>query len=838
MLPISDKIKSLVPTLIGFAAKAGLVALASQSSSPNEANALLAVGSVSVDQLNSFLVNISSTYFTNNQQALAGLRNQDTERLLAAAWRAALVKANLKLAAGKDVENQRLFQLWDTHLESALWDDDILRGLFWSHQPDLPALRSNLAAGEPNWPLEFESLLRFWALDQIDLTNAPPPIFDPNFMASLAAALPDLFQHELTHLLRSNQHEKAYKGYVINLLERIPGLITKVETAAFQGAYQGATAALKDGLAKGPHLPSTHFNVPAPPTHFTGRKEILEQIRKSLETKGAAALTALHGQGGIGKSSLAKQYAHDHRDKYQLVWWFNAANSTTLSNSYSQLAQTAQLPDAASYTAEQTFLAVQDWLHNKAPKPALLIFDNAPHPQDLQAHRQSYPATHILITSRDPNWGSFAEPIELSLFTRDEARDFLLARCNSTDAVNAELLARDLGYLPLALDHAAAYIGNRRKSIAEYRQIFAEKAHRLVDEGYPETGYPHSLYQSFRLSFDAMEEESPAAAQLLELFAFFAPDQFPREVLASSATALPPPLDRICADSYDGEKLLGAAHSYSLLSLSEETLSLHRLTQLALRHHLHTKAATQTTLFAVIAFLNAAFPYDPDEVESWQPSSPIAPHALSAVRHAQSIPIPDSAAPDDIWAQLTRLLNQLALFFKNWQGDLPLARTLAERALAIDEATFGPHHPTVAIRASNLAQILQAQGDLPQARTLTERSLAINEATFGPHHPNVAISASNLATILKAQGDLPQARTLAERALAIDEATFGPHHPTVAIRASNLAQILKAQGDLPQARTLTERALAIAHATFGPDNPTTKIYAANLAAIPPDDPPS
>ena len=49
---------------------------------------------------------------------------------------------------------------------------------------------------------------------------------------------------------------------------------------------------------------------------------------------------------------------------------------------------------------------------------------------------------------------------------------------------------------------------------------------------------------------------------------------------------------------------------------------------------------------------------------------------------------------------------------------------------------------------SNLATILQDLG-LPQdARPLAERALAITEAAYGPDHPEVATVRSNLAQIL------------------------------------------------------------------------------------------
>jgi hypothetical protein len=62
-----------------------------------------------------------------------------------------------------------------------------------------------------------------------------------------------------------------------------------------------------------------------------------------------------------------------------------------------------------------------------------------------------------------------------------------------------------------------------------------------------------------------------------------------------------------------------------------------------------------------------------------------------------------------------------------------------ERALRIDEASYGPDHPVVAIRLSNLATILQDMGDAAVARPLLERALRIDEASYGLDHPRTAL---------------------------------------------------------------------------------------------------
>jgi len=56
------------------------------------------------------------------------------------------------------------------------------------------------------------------------------------------------------------------------------------------------------------------------------------------------------------------------------------------------------------------------------------------------------------------------------------------------------------------------------------------------------------------------------------------------------------------------------------------------------------------------------------------------------------------------------------------------ARPLQERALAIDEAIYGPDHPVVAVDLNNLALILRGLGDVAGARPLQGRALAIDEA--------------------------------------------------------------------------------------------------------------
>ena len=153
------------------------------------------------------------------------------------------------------------------------------------------------------------------------------------------------------------------------------------------------------------------------------------------------------------------------------------------------------------------------------------------------------------------------------------------------------------------------------------------------------------------------------------------------------------------------------------------------------------------------------------------------------------------------------------------------------RALAIDEKSFGPEHPNVAIRLNNLAQLLQATNRLAEAEPLYRRALAIDEKSYGPEHPNVAIDLNNLAELLQATNRLAEAEPLMRRALTIDEKSFGPAHPNVAIRLNNLALLLQATNRLTDAEPLIRRALAIDEKSFGAEHPNVAVGLANLAIL-------
>jgi tetratricopeptide (TPR) repeat protein len=323
------------------------------------------------------------------------------------------------------------------------------------------------------------------------------------------------------------------------------------------------------------------------------------------------------------------------------------------------------------------------------------------------------------------------------------------------------------------------------------------------------------------LSFRQAEQQAPAAAELLRLCAFLAPDDIPLSMLRDGAEHLPDALAVAVTDQLACNRVVAALRRYSLITKQDDSISVHRLVQLVTRDQLIEDERNRWAA-AAVRVVNQAFPFDSDDVRTWPVCAKLLSHAQAATEEGEMLQVDAEATG--------RLINQIGGYFYG-RAQYAEAKQAFERAMRIDEAAFGPDHPNVAIRINNLGLVLKALGNLFEARQCHERGLRIDEATFGPDHPSVALYVNNLGEALQADGELSEARQCFERALRINEAAFGPDHPSVALYVNNLGEALQADGELSEARQCFERALRIDEAAFGPDHPDVARDVNNLGLV-------
>lgn len=191
-------------------------------------------------------------------------------------------------------------------------------------------------------------------------------------------------------------------------------------------------------------------------------------------------------------------------------------------------------------------------------------------------------------------------------------------------------------------------------------------------------------------------------------------------------------------------------------------------------------------------------------------------HAQMWAKHAEI-----AVALSGDWAHLREAarLGALSRVYTE-TGDYEEAKTLVERAMALDEQSLGPEHPDIAFSLNLLANIHTEMGDIKKAQSLHSRALSLRERVLGPEHPDVATTLSNLGVIHLMLGDFTESLALHSRALIIEREALGFSHPTVAATLGNIANVFGAMGDDTQFRTYSEHALVILQQVYGPNHPS------------------
>jgi tetratricopeptide (TPR) repeat protein len=612
-----------------------------------------------------------------------------------------------------------------------------------------------------------------------------------------------------------------------------------------------------EGRSQALEPPSRPFvGVPPRIASFTGRADELDRLDAILMQDKPAAVTqmsvgrvAVQGMGGVGKTSLAIEYAHRFRGLYAGVCWCLAETRAGLLSAIASLAGTL---DAATPGEADVEKAAKAALRRLAEQRAtwLLVYDNVTAPDHIMNLLPSAGA-RVLITSRFSDWSEMADEIGLDVLPAEEAVALLERRTARRDAAGAKTLAEALGRLPLALDHAAAYCKRTQMRFADY----AEKASSLIGGAPRGAGYPRSIAATFKLAITEAVAQCKPAEKLMAYFAECAPERIP--ITLAEGAMKGEAIRRAALTALAEVSLV----KHAPFEHAEEAVTVHRLVQIVARARSKTAGTRQNATARLLARLLAIYPEDGyNDPQSWPLCAQLTPHLLSLREaafdknrevlkwaellsragdyfHGRGSHVEADLVFRDALALREKALgprhlataesvNNLA-FLLQGRGDLSGAQALFERALAIYKAR--KHQLATASTLRNLANLYQDKGDLAGARQLSKRALAIVEKERGPKDADTASSLSDHALLLKAQGDLAGARPLFERALAIDEKVYGPIHLETATSLNNLALLLQAQGDLRGAQPLFERALEISEKSE--DHPATANSLNNLALL-------
>ena len=440
-----------------------------------------------------------------------------------------------------------------------------------------------------------------------------------------------------------------------------------------------------------------------------------------------------------------------------------------------------------------------------ADKPWLLIYDDAESPAAIEMFTPSSSA-HIIVTSRWPYWHDHAEALHVDSFPPDMAVEYLIGHTRHPDHDAAADLAKELGYLPLALNHARATCWRTNWTFGAYRK----QLHKTIKKVPPNASYPASVYATFSLGIEKIAQTYPQAEFIMAISAFFAAERIPLDLfrfefhVERDGVEIPVELDDVVAALADASLLI-----HETLDDGSRAVNVHCLVQTVVRERLGDKSGN----FAEIALMliRGALDLGPvREHTEWPRVQKLLSHAISVVENA-----PDTKLAKERTAAICHLLG---LYFHS-RCEYELAEIYAKHAVEIALNVFAADAPETAAALDGLGMIYLSKGRGIDAEPLSLQALTIREKAFGPSHPDVGITLNNLASIYHSLGQYSQAEQFYQRALEIAEKQLSPDDPYIGIRLDNLAQLYLTQGRYDEALPLLKRASQLCKETCGAEHP-------------------
>lgn len=337
---------------------------------------------------------------------------------------------------------------------------------------------------------------------------------------------------------------------------------------------------------------------------FHGRYREINDIHVAM-LNDASRGCVIAGYGGVGKTQLVIKYSNQYVTHYTgNVIWINSDTRSNIEKSFNSVANFLNLTNPKGteeeVDAKSIVLKVYRFFTGTS---CLFVFDDANDVKLVTEYLPKLPPgvqqPKLLITSQSIEWGSQFVVIPLDVFTDNEAKEFV-ENSLGLDVSNrdeVQLLCKELGNLPLALQQAVSFI-KKHVSVEEYNRMLQTCKLKLLNREIKLECYSKNCIRTFDLAKNKLFESGDEdAIELLNLMSYMDGKHITRKFLQN-----------FLSDEFAFTSALDVLAEYSLIRFQGNNIYVHSLIQCVIRYEITSRVLSWQEKISHTIFPSKTYP--------------------------------------------------------------------------------------------------------------------------------------------------------------------------------------------------------------------------------------
>ncbi|KAM7213095.1 hypothetical protein V8F06_011518 [Rhypophila decipiens] len=470
---------------------------------------------------------------------------------------------------------------------------------------------------------------------------------------------------------------------------------------------------------------------------------------------------ALHGLGGVGKSSIGSSYAEKKYSEltYDVVLWVCGENDASLRQSFTDIAIRLKLAGANPLSHVENQVLVQDWFRDSKCR-WLVVYDNVESADTLAPYwppNSRYGRAIITTRNRSLGFEPAASDLEVKSWDAETGAEYLLfllkksiGRDISSESASAKRLAETLSGHALALSQMAGLIYDGEYTIQEFTTMYynnPRSAHAL-----------DALAALWDIVFQTLDKNT---FTFLGIVSFLMPDSIPPEILEPKSDLELPTNLMFLRDKLGGlSAVLRKLTTRSLVKRDKDSkiLTMHRLVQTQFRYYLDAEQR-QKVFQDTLTLLSSVVPKSEMEkgqlYDGWDGYNYYLQHVLRVrdIFEEEHKSNPAFKAP----RAFCEMLNDYQRYLYERCNFDECERTCAVNRIAV--STLDSESARVDLEGtivSHQAQVVEKLGNFREAADICQRGIDLRLTESPMKKVLISYSYCNLGIVYSSANDFPK----------------------------------------------------------------------------------